>query len=61
MFLTDLLVPTFNPMRAMSAWLDKAEAIADAHGSADTFLTLRLAPDMYPLAAQIRFPCFQAQ
>jgi len=63
MSLTDLLLPTFTRMlRAMSAWLDKAGAHAEARGQAvDALLSLRLAPDMYPLAAQIRFPCFQAQ
>lgn len=56
-------MPTFAQMlRAMSAWLEKAGAHAAAHGhSADALLSLRLAPDMYPLAAQVRFPCFQAQ
>lgn len=63
MFLTDLLVPTFAQMLgALSAWLDKASAHAEARGeAADALLALRLAPDMYPLAAQIRFSCFQAQ
>ena len=60
---TDLLVPTFAQMlRALSGWLDKAAAHAEARGeSADAPMALRLAPDMYPLAAQVRFPCFQAQ
>lgn len=59
---TDLLVPTFTQMlKAFSAWLDKASAHAEARGDAvDALLSLRLAPDMYPLAAQVRFPCFQA-
>lgn len=63
MSLTDLLVPTFAQMlRALSAWLDKASTHAQARGDApDALLSLRLAPDMYPLAAQVRFPCFQAQ
>lgn len=63
MSLTDLLVPTFVQMlRAMSAWLDKGAAHATARGDApDALLSRRLAPDMYPLAAQVRFPCFQAQ
>lgn len=63
MRLTDLLVPTFAQMlRALSGWLDKAGAHAEARGeAADALLLLRLAPDMYPLAAQLRFPCFQAQ
>lgn len=61
--LTDLLVPSFTQMlRAMSAWLEKAITHADARdGAADALLSLRLAPDMYPLAAQVRFPCFQAR
>ncbi len=60
MSLHELLVPTFTQaLRAMSGWLDKAEA----HQGADfaTLLSNRLAPDMYPLAAQIRFACFQAE
>ncbi|AOJ74264.1 DUF1993 domain-containing protein [Burkholderia ubonensis] len=62
MSLTQLLVPTFTQMlRAQSAWLDKALAQRQAAGDAgDALLTLKLAPDMYPLAAQIRFACFQA-
>ena len=63
MSLTDLLVPSFTHMlRAMCGWLDKAEAHGQAQdGAVDTLMSLRLAPDMYPLAAQLRFPCFQAQ
>ncbi|KWA08840.1 DUF1993 family protein [Burkholderia territorii] len=59
---TQLLVPTFTQMlRAQSAWLDKAVAHGQADGNApDALLTLKLAPDMYPLAAQVRFSCFQA-
>ncbi|KUY54216.1 MULTISPECIES: DUF1993 family protein [unclassified Burkholderia] len=59
---TQLLVPTFTQMlRAQSAWLDKAAAHRQAEGNApDALLTLKLAPDMYPLAAQVRFSCFQA-
>lgn len=61
--LTDLLVPTFTHMlRATSGWLDKGSAHAESRGEeVDALLSLRLAPDMYPLAAQVRFPCFQAQ
>jgi uncharacterized protein len=63
MRLTDLLVPTFQQsLRALEAWLDKARAHALWRGEpADALLALRLAPDMYPLAAQVRFSCFQAQ
>ncbi|MBF5010368.1 DUF1993 domain-containing protein [Burkholderia pseudomultivorans] len=59
---TRLLVPTFTQLlRAQSAWLDKAAAHRQAAGGEpDALLTLRLAPDMYPLAAQVRFTCFQA-
>ncbi|KVK86108.1 hypothetical protein WS90_07420 [Burkholderia cepacia] len=59
---TQLLVPTFiNMLRAQTAWLDKAAAHRQAAGDTpDAAMTLRLAPDMYPLAAQVRFSCFQA-
>lgn len=63
MTLTDLLVPTCaQTLRAMSAWLEKGAVHAETRNeNADALLSLRLAPDMYPLAAQVRFPCFQAQ
>jgi hypothetical protein len=63
MSLTSLLVPSFTQMlRALSAWLDKAAAHEQASGGElDALLSLRLAADMYPLAAQVRFACFQAQ
>nr|WP_205191107.1 MULTISPECIES: DUF1993 domain-containing protein [unclassified Burkholderia] len=59
---TQLLVPTYTQMlRAQSAWLDKAAAHREAAGDApDAAMLLKLAPDMYPLAAQVRFSCFQA-
>lgn len=57
--LTNLLVPTYRQMlRALSGWLDKAER---QDGDLDALLRERLAPDMYPLAAQILFVCVQAQ
>ncbi len=58
MTLTDLLVPTYRQMlRALSGWLDKGQA----HISDDTaLLSARLAPDMFPLATQVRFCCVQA-
>lgn len=61
MSLSRLLVPTFtNMLGAMSAWLDKAEAqLPDAEAQA--LLSARLAPDMFPLATQIRFACVQAR
>ena len=63
MSLTDLLVPTFRHMLpGLSSWLSKASAHEQAAGrEIDALLTLRLAADMYPLAAQVRFACFYAQ
>lgn len=61
MTLPDLLVPTYVQMlRALSAWLAKAEAQRPA-GDAEALLTARLAADMFPLATQVRFACVQAQ
>lgn len=63
MNLTALLVaPIANQLAAASAWLEKAQAFAaDRPGGADALLSLRLAPDMFPLATQLRFLAFQAQ
>lgn len=63
MTLTSLLVPTYVAMlTALSNWIDKAIAHDMAAGAPDNAgLLYRLAPDMYPLAGQIRFVCFQAQ
>ncbi|WP_205479250.1 DUF1993 domain-containing protein [Sphingomonas arenae] len=63
MTLTDLLVPSLvNQLRALSGWLDKAEAFTAERGeSPDGLLGLRLAPDMFPLTTQLRFLAFQAQ
>ncbi len=60
MMLNDILVPTYTQMLgALSAWLGKAEeTLSDG---ARALLTARLAPDMFPLATQIRFACVQAQ
>jgi uncharacterized protein len=61
MSLTKLLVPTYTQMlRALSGWLKKAqEQIPKA--DAEALLSVRLAPDMFPLSTQIRFACVQAQ
>lgn len=60
MTLTDLLVPTYRQLLgALSRWLDTADAAPPA-GGADALLAARLAPDMFPLATQIRFACVQA-
>ena len=56
-----LLLPTYAQMLgALSRWLDKAAAQRSA-GEADALLSARLAPDMFPLATQVRFACRQAQ
>ncbi len=63
MQLTSLLVPTLsNQLRAVSGWLDKAEAFAaERKESPDGLLVRRLTPDMFPLTTQLRFLAFQAQ
>lgn len=56
---TSLLVPSYKQMlQALSRWLDKAQAEIPEKGEA--LLSSRLAPDMFPLATQIRFACVQA-
>lgn len=61
MSLTDLLVPTYKQMlRALSGWLDKAQSQVP-ETEAEALLSMRLAPDMYPLATQVCFACLQAQ
>jgi hypothetical protein len=57
-----LAIPTFTQMlRALSAQLDKGVELARAKGFEPSVLPRsRLAPDMFPLAAQVRFTCFQA-
>jgi hypothetical protein len=61
MNLTDLLVPTYrNMLGTLRGLLDKAEAQLGS-GGAEALLRARLAPDMFPLATQIRFACVQAQ
>lgn len=54
----ELLLPTYGQMlRALSAWLRKAQEQVD---NADTLMAARLAPDMFPLSTQVRFACLQA-
>jgi hypothetical protein len=61
MTLFELLTPTYLQMlQALSAWLAKAEAQRPG-GGAESLLAARLAPDMFPLATQVRFACVQAQ
>lgn len=58
---TKLLVPTYvNMLSALSGWLHKAQTQL-APANAEALLAARLAPDMFPLATQIRFACVQAQ
>lgn len=60
MTLTDVLVPTYrNMLRTLLGLLDKAEAQLGPD-KAEALLSARLAPDMYPLATQIRFAAVQA-
>jgi hypothetical protein len=59
MNLTDLLVPTYrNMLRTLQGLLDKVEAQLSAE-KAEALLSARLAPDMFPLATQIRFAVLQ--
>ena len=61
MNLTDLLVPTYrNMLGTLRGLLEKAESQLGSSG-AEVLLRARLAPDMFPLATQIRFACLQAQ
>lgn len=61
MTLTDLLIPTYrNMLRTLRGLLEKAEAQFGADKAA-ALLSARLAPDMYPLATQVRFACVQAR
>lgn len=60
MTLIDFVVPSYVQMlKALSTWLDKAAA-QKTGGDAGALLSARLAPDMFPLATQIRFACVQA-
>ena len=55
MTLTDLLIATYrNMLRTLRALLDKAETQLGAV-EAEALLSASLAPDMFPLAAQVRF------
>jgi uncharacterized protein len=59
MTLTDLLLPTYrNMLGTLKGLLDKAEAQLGAD-KAEALLSARLAPDMFPLATQIRFAASQ--
>ncbi|APZ99052.1 hypothetical protein BWQ93_11530 [Sphingopyxis sp. QXT-31] len=60
--LYDMTIPAYrNGLRALSAQLDKALAWGAENGVGELqFVAARLAPDMFPLASQVRFSCLQA-
>ena len=60
--LYEMTVPAYrNGLRALSAQLDKALAWGTDNGVGELqFVAARLAPDMFPLASQVRFSCQQA-
>lgn len=60
--LYDLTVPAYqNGLRALSAELDRALVWGADNGIGELqFIVARLAPDMFPLAAQVRSTCTQA-
>jgi hypothetical protein len=61
MTLTDLLIPTYRNMLTMLlGLLAKAEAQLGP-ADAEALLSARLAPDMWPLATQLRLAALQAQ
>jgi len=58
---TDLLVPTYTHMlQTLAGLLEKARQ-QSSESEAEALLGERLAPDMLPLSAQVRFACLQAQ
>ena len=62
MLLYDLTVPAYqNGLKALSGELSRALAWSTENDIGELqFAVARLAPDMFPLAAQIRFTCTQA-
>ena len=60
--LYDLTVPAYqNGLKALSGELSKASAWGADNGIGELqFAVARLAPDMFPLASQLRFTCIQA-
>jgi hypothetical protein len=60
--LYDMTVPAYqNGLRALSAQLDKALTWGAENDVGELQLIVaRLAPDMFPLASQVRFSCLQA-
>lgn len=61
MSLTQLLVPTYIQfLKSLADWLKKSRTQLPMT-EAEELLSARLAPDMFPLATQIRFACVQVQ
>ena len=60
--LYDLTVPAYqNGLKALSGELSKASAWGADNGIGELqFAVARLAPDMFPLASQVRFTCIPA-
>lgn len=60
--LHDVVIPaSINGLRALSGQLGKALEWGEQNGVGELqFVAARLAPDMFPLAAQVRFSCAQA-
>ena len=60
--LYDAIVPAYvNGLRALSGQLDKALAWGEENSVGELqFMAARLAPDMFPLAPQVRIACLQA-
>lgn len=60
--LYDMMVPAYrNGLQSLSAQLAKALAWGAENGVGELqFIAARLAPDMFPLAAQVRSSCAQA-
>jgi hypothetical protein len=58
----DLLLTSFGQMvEHLSVWLDKAaDHLSRLGRDPDLMFGWQLAPDMYPLAGQVRFACFLA-
>jgi uncharacterized protein len=58
--LTDILIPTFTQtLQTLLGLLDKAEK--QMPDRTDILLSAKLAPDMFPLAGQVRLAAFHAQ
>src|SRR3954454_21916234 len=58
--LTDIIIPSCrNMLSNAAAWLNKAVEQRGVE-AADAMLSVRLAPDMFPMASQFRIACVQA-